>query len=89
MKARLRPKSSATGPASSSRPPNASAYAATIIAAIRGDPKLEYEWAATADEIKEDVLEPGSETVFSVSTTTPISLDASTLLARSSAPAPA
>ena len=32
---------------------------ASRLAAIRGDSKLEYEWAATADEIKEEILEHG------------------------------
>ena len=32
---------------------------ASRLAGIRGDPELESEWAATADEIKEDILEHG------------------------------
>jgi GH15 family glucan-1,4-alpha-glucosidase len=54
---------------------------ASRLAAVRGDPKLETEWAATADEIKEDILEHGlREGVLRQHYDTD-SLDVSTLLA--------
>jgi GH15 family glucan-1,4-alpha-glucosidase len=61
---------------------------ASRLAAIRGDSELESEWAATADEIKEDILEQASETVFSVSTTTPMRWMRPRCLRRSSASCP-
>jgi GH15 family glucan-1,4-alpha-glucosidase len=54
---------------------------ASRIAAIRGDPKLEHEWAAIADEIKEDILEHGLRDGVLRQHYETDSLDASTLLA--------
>jgi alpha,alpha-trehalase len=54
---------------------------ASRLAAIRGDPKLEHEWAATADEIKEDILEHGLRDGVLRQHYDTDSLDASTLLA--------
>ena len=54
---------------------------ASRLAAIRGDPKLESEWAATADEIKEDILEHGLRDGVLRQHYDTDALDASTLLA--------
>jgi alpha,alpha-trehalase len=54
---------------------------ASRLAAIRGDPKLETEWAATADEIKEDILEHGLRDGVLRQHYDTDALDASTLLA--------
>ena len=54
---------------------------ASRLAAIRGDPELESEWAATADEIKEDILEHGVRGGVLRQHYDTEALDASTLLA--------
>jgi GH15 family glucan-1,4-alpha-glucosidase len=54
---------------------------ASRLAAIRGDPELESEWAATADEIKEDILEHGLRDSVLRQHYDTDALDASTLLA--------
>jgi alpha,alpha-trehalase len=54
---------------------------ASRLAAIRGDPELESEWAATADEIKEDILEHGIRDGVLRQHYDTDALDASTLLA--------
>ncbi len=54
---------------------------ASRLAAIRGDPELESEWAATADEIKEDILEHGLRDGVLRQHYDTDALDASTLLA--------
>jgi GH15 family glucan-1,4-alpha-glucosidase len=53
---------------------------ASRIAAIRGDSKLEHEWAATADEIKEEILEHGLRDGVLRQHYDTDALDASTLL---------
>jgi alpha,alpha-trehalase len=54
---------------------------AATLAAIRGDPKLEADWAATADEIKSDILEHGLRDGVLRQHYDTDALDASTLLA--------
>ena len=54
---------------------------ASRLAGIRGDPGLESEWAATADEIKEDILEHGLRDGVLRQHYATDALDASTLLA--------
>jgi GH15 family glucan-1,4-alpha-glucosidase len=54
---------------------------ASRLAAIRGDPELESEWAATADEIEEDILEHGLRDGVLRQHYDTNALDASTLLA--------
>jgi alpha,alpha-trehalase len=54
---------------------------ASRLAAIRGDPELESGWAATADEIKEDILEHGIRDGVLRQHYDTDALDASTLLA--------
>jgi GH15 family glucan-1,4-alpha-glucosidase len=54
---------------------------ASRLAAIRGDPELKSEWAATADEIKEDILEHGIRDGVIRQHYETDALDASTLLA--------
>ena len=54
---------------------------ASRLAAIRGDPELESEWAATADEIEEDILEHGLRDGVLRQHYDTDALDASTLLA--------
>jgi GH15 family glucan-1,4-alpha-glucosidase len=54
---------------------------AAKLAGIRGDPKLESDWAATADEIKADILEHGLRDGVLRQHYDTDALDASTLLA--------
>jgi GH15 family glucan-1,4-alpha-glucosidase len=54
---------------------------ASRLAAIRGDPDLESEWASTADEIKSDILEHGVRDGVLRQHYETDALDASTLLA--------
>jgi GH15 family glucan-1,4-alpha-glucosidase len=54
---------------------------ASRLATIRGDSKLEHEWAATAHEIKEEILEHGLRDGVLCQHYDTDSLDASTLLA--------
>jgi alpha,alpha-trehalase len=54
---------------------------AATLAAVRGDPKLEADWAATADEIKSDILEHGLRDGVLRQHYDTDALDASTLLA--------